>query len=165
MSEASRDFVAALEGLMEAFQQEQRGIFRDWKLTPVQFFVLRCLSKDEEANMSTMAGLLGVRPQTMTPIVDTLEKAGFVQRGRSVKDRRESLLRLTPKGARMIGSVRVSFFERLGRALDEAPAPSLRTSTGVLKIATAALAPDVPPTRSAPPKIRGRAASSRDEVR
>ncbi len=140
----------ALEGLMESFQQEQRGLFRDWKLTPVQFFVLRWLTKDDEANMSKLAGLLGVRPQTVTPIVDTLEKAGWLRRVRSTVDRRESLLLLTPRGKRLLESVRASFFEKLGRALDEAPPQALETATEVLQIATAALVRDLPRAPSSP---------------
>ena len=142
----------ALEGLMEAFQKEQRGLFRDWGLTPVQFIVLRWLSKDREANMSKLAALLGVRPQTVTPIVDTLEESGWVRRLRSTEDRRESRLELTPKGVRLLEAVRASFFEKLGRVLDEAPAPSLRTSTRVLTTATATLARDGARTRPPGPK-------------
>jgi DNA-binding MarR family transcriptional regulator len=143
MSEASRNFTGALEGLMEAFQQEQRGLFRDSKLTPVQYIVLRLLTRDEEANMSTVAGLLGVRPQTVTPIVDALETSGWLRRVRSSSDRRESLLMVTPKGRRLLESVRASFTEKLSRALDEAPGDSLRTATGVLQIATSALVRDL----------------------
>jgi MarR family 2-MHQ and catechol resistance regulon transcriptional repressor len=154
MSEASRNYLVALEGLMEAFQQEQRGLFRDWKMTPVQFFVLRWVSKDKEANMSKLAALLGVRPQTVTPIVDTLERSGWVRRVRSTEDRRESFLRLTPRGRRLLASVRASFFEKLGRALDEAPARSLGTATEVLQIATTALVRELAaaPAPIAPPK-------------
>jgi DNA-binding MarR family transcriptional regulator len=140
MTQASKEFILALEGLMETFQHAQRGLFRDWKLTPVQFFVLRWLNKDAQANMSKLAGLLGVRPQTVTPIVDTLEEAGWVRRFRSTEDRRESFLKLTPKGVHLLESVRASFSEQLGRALDEAPSASLRTSTEVLLVATQALA-------------------------
>ncbi|MCI4334536.1 MAG: MarR family transcriptional regulator [Thermoplasmata archaeon] len=131
--------MTALEGLMYSFQQEQRETFRSRGITPVQYFVLRWLSKDGEANMSQLAGLLGVRPQTVTPIVDSLESSGWVRRTRSTEDRRESRLELTPKGSRVIEAIRASFFETLGRALDEAPAPSLRTSTEVLQSATSAL--------------------------
>ncbi|MGA7860568.1 MAG: MarR family transcriptional regulator [Thermoplasmata archaeon] len=152
MSEESRQFVVALESLMERFQQEQRGLFRDWKLTPVQFFVLRWLSKDDGANMSTLAGMLGVRPQTVTPIVDSLERAGWVRRVRSIEDRRESLLRLTPKGSHLLESLRASFIEKLGRALDEAPATSLRAATEALRIATTGLDRDLAPSRSSPLK-------------
>jgi DNA-binding MarR family transcriptional regulator len=165
MSEASRNLMVALEGLMEAFQQEQRGLFRDAKLTLVQFFVLRWLTKDEEANMSKLAGLLGVRPQTVTPIVDSLEKAGWVRRVRSTADRRESLLQLTAKGKRLLESVRASFFEKLGRAMDEAPANSLGTATEVLQIATAAIVRDLSRARSSPSSPQREAPLRRVRVR
>lgn len=146
---------------MEAFQQEQRAVFRDSKLTPIQFIVLRWLTKDAEANMSSLAGLLGVRPQTVTPIVDTLEKAGWLRRVRSTADRRESLLRVTPRGKRLLESVRSSVFEKLGRALDEAPAPSLGTATEVLQIATSALVRDLSRPRTPPPVSKRPGASRR----
>jgi hypothetical protein len=54
-SDESREFLAALEGLMDSFQREQRSVLRRWKLTPLQLFVLRWLSKYEDANMSNLA--------------------------------------------------------------------------------------------------------------
>ncbi|MGP8078748.1 MAG: MarR family winged helix-turn-helix transcriptional regulator [Thermoplasmata archaeon] len=165
MSEEGREFVVALEGLMECFQQEQRGLFRDWRLTPVQFFVLRWLSKDQDANMSTLAWMLGVRPQTVTPIVDSLEKGGWVRRVRSREDRREALLRLTPKGSRLLRSIRASFVEKLGHALDAAPATSLRTASAALRIATASLGRDRPRSPGAPSRSRGRGRTGPDGVR
>ncbi|MFI5418263.1 MAG: MarR family winged helix-turn-helix transcriptional regulator [Candidatus Lutacidiplasmatales archaeon] len=139
MSEASREFVDALEGLMESFQQEQRGVLLDRKLTLVRFFVLRWLAKAPGANMSSLAALLGVRPQTFTPIVDSLESEGLLRRVRSTEDRRESHLELTPKGSRVIDSIRASFREKLGQALDEAPPSSIRTAAQALRIAAASL--------------------------
>jgi DNA-binding MarR family transcriptional regulator len=139
MSEASREFVVALEGLMESFQQEQRNLFRLQKLTAVEFFVLRWLSKSPEANMTSMARLLGIRPQSATPIVDSLEQDGLLRRVRSTADRRESRLALTPKGSRRLESIRSAFRDKLGKALDEAPSTSLRTAAGALRIAAAAL--------------------------
>ena len=149
---------------MEVFQQEQRGL-REWKLTPIQFFVLRWLSKDGAANMSKLAELLGVRPQTVTPIVDTLESAGWLRRVRSAADRRESLLVLTPRGRRLLRSVRASFFEKLGRALDEAPTRSLGTATEVLEIATSALVRDLSRARAGPPRRRPSTNPRRSRVR
>ncbi|MCI4363158.1 MAG: MarR family transcriptional regulator [Thermoplasmata archaeon] len=143
MTSSSREFVAALEGLSDCFQKEQRGLFRDLKITPIQFFVLRWLSKDPAANMSTLAGLLGVRPQTVTPIVDALEASGWLRRTRSLEDRRESLLVLTPRGKRLLASFRAAFFERMDRAVAEATSSALRTSAQVLRVATAALLRDL----------------------
>ncbi|MCI4345958.1 MAG: MarR family transcriptional regulator [Thermoplasmata archaeon] len=148
MTSPSREFVSALEGLSECFQQEQRGLFRELKITPVQFFVLRWLAKDPAANLTKLAGFLGVRPQTVTPIVDALEDSGWVRRVRSVEDRRESHLQLTPKGKRLIASFRVAFYERMDRAVADAPGPALRTSAHVLRVATATLLRDLERART-----------------
>jgi len=165
MSEASRNFLGALEGLMECFQQEQRGLCRDLKLTTLQFLVLRWLAKDGDANMSKLAQLLGVRPQTVTPIVDSLETGGWVRRVHSTEDRRESFLRLTPKGLRVIQSVRVSFFDKLGRALDEASPTSLAGAANVLEVATAALRRDLARARTTSAKPTSRRAPLEHRVR
>jgi DNA-binding MarR family transcriptional regulator len=139
MSVASRDFVDALEGFMESFQKEQRGLLMDRNLTLVRLFALRWLSKAPDSNMSSFARLLGVRPQTVTPIVDSLEKDGLVRRVPSKEDRREARLELTAKGARVLESVRAAFREKLAQALDQTPPRSLRAATDALRIAVMAL--------------------------
>jgi DNA-binding MarR family transcriptional regulator len=101
----------------------------------------------------------------VTPIVDSLEKAGWVRRVRSTADRRESLLQLTAKGKRLLESVRASFFEKLGRAMDEAPANSLGTATEVLQIATAAIVRDLSRARSSPSSPQREAPLRRVRVR
>ncbi len=135
MSRESAEFAEALEALIDRVHREQRTLFRDWKVTPLQFFVLKLLAKDPEAHMSTVAELLGVRPQTVTPIVDSLERAGWLRRVRSTKDRRESLLKLTPRGHRLLDSVRAAFFAEFDRALDRASRSSLRAAIEALELA------------------------------
>ena len=121
MSEASEEFVAALEAVMESLQLKNRGLLCDWKLTPVRAFILRWLSKSPDANMSSLARLLEVRPQTLTPIVDSLEKEGLIRRVRSAEDRRELLLELTAKGERLLESLRASIRESLAAAPRRSP--------------------------------------------
>ncbi|MHB8351285.1 MAG: MarR family winged helix-turn-helix transcriptional regulator [Thermoplasmata archaeon] len=150
---------------MEAFQQQQRALFRASGLTPLKYLILKWLSKDHEANMSTLAALLGVRPQTVTPIVDSLEQAGWVRRTQSRTDRRKSILVLTPRGTRLLEGIRATYFEKLGRALDEAPAPSLRASVDVLASATATLTRSQARTKMPLSPSRPRTPRRRDEVR
>lgn len=140
MSTTSHDFVAELERLMEAFQHQQRCEFRDRRLTPLKYLILKWLSKDADATLTRLAGLLEVRPQTVTPIVDGLERSGWLRRTRSRTDRRKSILVVTPRGIRLLEEVRATYFERVRRALDGTPAASLRVSADMLARATAALA-------------------------
>jgi DNA-binding MarR family transcriptional regulator len=151
MSEASKGFVSALEGLMDALHQHQRSMFRDWKLTAIQFFVLRWISKEGKANMSTLAETLGVRRQTVTPIGDSLERAGLIRRIRPAEDRREVILVLTPKGTRLLDSIRTTYLQFLADALDEAPATSLAKAEEALRSATARIERTSPYARRATP--------------
>jgi len=154
MSEASEEFVAALEAVMESLQLKNRGLLCDWKLTPVRAFILRWLSKSPDANMSSLARLLEVRPQTLTPIVDSLEKEGLIRRVRSAEDRRELLLELTAKGERLLESLRASIRESLAAALDEVPATSVRATSLALRHASANLDRDQGRATMAPPSRR-----------
>ena len=134
-----REFVVALEGFLQSFHKEQRGLFRDRNVTPVQYFVIRWLARESAANMSSLAAMLGVRPQTVTAIVDSLEAAGWVRRERSREDRREALLRLTPKGERLLDSIREAFIDQLGETLRDAKGSALPAATDALRTATTRL--------------------------
>lgn len=148
MSEESREFVAALEGVMERFHKGQKGLLRDRGISLGQYIVLRSLSRADDTNMSDLADLLGVRPQTVTALVDTLEEGGWAQRARSATDRRESLIELTPKGRRLLETVRATFQERVGRALEAVPPSVLRSATEALRVASDELGPrESPATR------------------
>lgn len=149
MSTAGREFLTALDSLMESFQKDQRAVFRKLKLTPIQYFVLKWVAHNPAANMSHLAGFLGVRPQTVTPVVDALQRAGWLRRSPSTTDRRESLLQVTAGGQRLLGRLHAAYLERVGRALDAASEPDLRSATMVLGIVSAVLA-------RAPPEGRPR---------
>jgi len=155
VSSASEEFLTALEALVEDLQRSHRKLPADGRITPVQIIVLRWVgapTKGEVANLSALAGFLGVRPQTVTAIVDGLEKAGWVRRTRTPTDRREVRLELTASGRRTVAAAHASFFALMGEALDGAPAESLRRGAEALRIAAAhlqRLPPLRPPSASA----------------
>ncbi|TDB79664.1 MULTISPECIES: MarR family winged helix-turn-helix transcriptional regulator [unclassified Micromonospora] len=60
--------------------------------------VLFVLARTEPATHREVAELCFVRPATLTGIVDTLERDGFVSRRRGAADRRSVQLMLTDKG-------------------------------------------------------------------
>jgi DNA-binding MarR family transcriptional regulator len=142
MSRASREFVSALEGLMESFHQEQKDLFHRRGITPVQFFVLRWASMSSEPNMSSLARFLGIRPQSATPLVDGLETLGYLRRARSAEDRRELRLELTPRGRQLIETLRGAFRARLSAAMDSAPSDSLLRAAAALRVAAATVERD-----------------------
>ncbi|MGC4893259.1 MarR family winged helix-turn-helix transcriptional regulator [Micromonospora sp. DT31] len=67
-------------------------------LTPAGMRVLMVLLHAGDATHREMAGWCFVRPATLTGIVDTLERDGFVSRRRDPDDRRTVRLTLTDKG-------------------------------------------------------------------
>lgn len=118
----AEEFFDALESMLSRFQSSQRKLLRDAKLTPLHFFVIRWLSQDRHANASDLARRLGIRPQTMTPIIDALEKGGLLTRVPSPVDRRAVLLVLTPKGVRQVRAVRTAQVRVVREALEGQPA-------------------------------------------
>ncbi len=61
--------------------------------------VLKRLAKDGPATTADLARAGGMRPQSMRPIVSTLEKMGFVEREAHPTDGRQVVIRLTARGA------------------------------------------------------------------
>ena len=61
--------------------------------------VLRRLAKDGPATTADLARAAGMRPQSMRPIVATLEKMGMIERKPHATDGRQVNLELTAKGA------------------------------------------------------------------
>ena len=64
--------------------------------------------------MRELAGLLGMGPPNLTPVIDDLERSGFVERQPHPTDRRVKLVVATPKGAALA--------RRANKILDRPPA-------------------------------------------
>jgi len=74
-----------------------------------------------------LAAREGISPPSMTRYLDRLEKAGLVVRTRSAEDARRVRLALTPKGVRVLRSVRRRRTAWLAERLDGLGAAELRT--------------------------------------
>jgi DNA-binding MarR family transcriptional regulator len=66
-------------------------------LTPSQIAVLLLLEKDGSATVSSLARAEGMRPQSMSAIVTSLQEAGLVSGAPDPGDGRQTLMSLTPK--------------------------------------------------------------------
>jgi len=75
-------------------------------ISGLQFGVMRQLSH-EGATISELSSRMLLAPATLVPVVDALERKGFVQRGSDPRDRRRIPLMLTNSGQESI--TRVSF--------------------------------------------------------
>jgi DNA-binding MarR family transcriptional regulator len=84
--------------------------------TGVSFGRMRALRRiaGRPMPMRELAGLLGVDPPNLTPLVDDLERSGLVERQAHPTDRRVKLVVATPKGAALA--------QRAEEILDRPPA-------------------------------------------
>ena len=67
-----------------------------------QYLILAVLGTDEPSSQLDLAGLCGLLPAQVVPVLDELERRGLVARQRSETDRRRSVVRLTPDGEEML---------------------------------------------------------------
>ena len=86
-----------------------------------QYTVLAVLSSDAPPSQQELAGLCGLLPAQVVPVIDELERRGFVARERSETDRRRSVVRLTPEGIAKLEQA-----DALGRSIVEALDPGAR---------------------------------------
>ena len=95
-------------GSASTLAAEMRTVFRKLKLrlrehgdhsdlTPSQISVLLRLEKDGSATVSSLARAEGMRPQSMSAVVTSLQEADLVSGAPDPSDGRQTLMSLTPK--------------------------------------------------------------------
>ena len=67
-------------------------------ITGRDYTALAVISEDAPSSQQELARLMGKAPALCVGMLDDLEAAGLVARGRDPKDRRRSVVTLTPKG-------------------------------------------------------------------
>ena len=77
-----------------------------------QYMLLAVLSSDEPPSQLELAGLCGLLPAQVVPVLDKLEERGLVARTRSETDRRRYVVTLTDKGREALAEA-----DALGRRL------------------------------------------------
>jgi DNA-binding MarR family transcriptional regulator len=89
----------AVFGKLKRKLREQSG---QTDLTPSQVSLLLRLEKDGPAAVSTLARAEGMRPQSMSAIVASLQKAGWVAGSPDPNDRRQVLISLSRTSQRLL---------------------------------------------------------------
>jgi DNA-binding MarR family transcriptional regulator len=140
MPEPITDYVDAVDSLIMSCTQGARTVLRKNHLTAVQFLVLQWASTEGPATMSALAEFLGVRPQSVTPVVESLVRRKWIRRRTGTSDRRQTLLELSPEAVRLMGEFRSSHMRRLKVALRRFPPGELAHATRALRITEQALA-------------------------
>lgn len=70
----------------------------------VQFWLLHML-RHQEMTMAELSRKLMLDPSTLVPMIDALERKGYLSRGRDPNDRRRNPLSLTPEGIALVASL------------------------------------------------------------
>ncbi len=87
-----------LDTVAKKLTQLQRESISVVALTPPQYSILSLLWERDGRPLSELACACCCSPSTVTGIVDTLEKKGFVARELNPEDRRSFLVQLTEEG-------------------------------------------------------------------
>jgi DNA-binding MarR family transcriptional regulator len=79
-----------------------------------QYLILAVLGADAPPSQLELAGLCGLLPAQVVPVLDELERRGLVARQRSEADRRRSVVRLTPAGEESLAKA-----DELARSIED----------------------------------------------
>src|SRR5919202_2063091 len=116
-----------LERFNEAWDEFSRALMRarsrasrqPTPLTPAQYYLLLALSHEPGLGVGEMAAAAGCTSPTATRMLDALERDGVVVRESSSRDRRRTIVSLTPKGKRLLAQQRRRSDEKKQRLYEQ----------------------------------------------
>ncbi len=118
------------DGQPEQFSKNLHALFRymkrnQWQesdtqtITPTQWTILRSIRYQGSHSVGQLADGLGVRPSTMSQMLDRMELAGLIYREPSKEDARTRLVRLTEQGFDMLRKLKSARAEVLAGPLEQ----------------------------------------------
>jgi len=110
-----------------------RDPVRKGDLSHAQVRALFALERDEEATAGSLAKRADLSPASMTAMLDHLEAAGFVQRVRGAKDRRQVIVTLTDAGHELLAAKRADHQARWEQDFGEFSDEELETAVRVMR--------------------------------
>jgi MarR family transcriptional regulator, organic hydroperoxide resistance regulator len=113
-----------LQRATHATLQELTGQLVDLDLSASEINALGNLADGRARTVSELGAAIGIRPTTLTGVLDRLEKRGYLTRGARAGDRRAVLIELTADGRETAGVVVAAMEVIERRALGSASAIS-----------------------------------------
>ena len=143
--------------LTRAWIRLAREDARNLGLTLPQLFVLRGLAEHGTVPVTHWADRMGTSPSAMTGILDGMESSGLISRSHASADRRQVLVSLTPKGAKLSERLSGDFRRRWKGYCVTISASDMGRASDVLARILARMAPsdDSVPRAAATSKIAG----------
>jgi DNA-binding MarR family transcriptional regulator len=96
------EIVSSLRRIVRAIDLQSRRMVEQCGLTGPQIVVLREASRLAGSSISALARAASLGQPTVSGILDRLEAQGLVRRERSQRDRRSTVVTVTPKGERVV---------------------------------------------------------------
>jgi DNA-binding MarR family transcriptional regulator len=150
-------FMQLLWAITHGLQTTSKRMTRDLGVTGPQRLVLRVIGLFPGASPGTLARVLHVHPSTLTGVLQRLASQGLLERTADPDDRRRSILRLTPRGARVNAMGRGTVEAAVRRALQQIAEPDRAATRRVLT----ALAEQLLGESTLPSERRARRTTSR----
>src|SRR3984885_7555274 len=107
-SETASDLAAQIRTILSRLKRRLREQGGRGDLTPSQISVLLRLEKDGAATVSGLARAEGMRPQSMSSIVTSLQDAGLVGSSPDPNDGRQTLMSLSKKCEKLLRESRAA---------------------------------------------------------
>lgn len=114
-TDPSPSLVLALQRAAHQVLTALEDAARTMGLSPSEMNVLANLLADREFTAAELAGASGLRPSTLTGVLDRLEAAALVLRSPHSQDRRAVVVNLTPSGRSKAGEVHEAVSSYEGR--------------------------------------------------
>lgn len=134
-----------LSGLMQSNERVRSGVARQLQIGSTDLRALYLIDAHYARTPKDLAEQLDITTGSVTPLLDRLEAAGFIERRPNPTDRRSMVLQVTPAGghARKWGT---EHYERaVQQVVDQLPSITLQDLHQILSTLTAAL-DDVDPS-------------------
>ena len=133
---ARQVFMGTLRELVRAYQAAMAYAAADLRergLTAPQADVIFALGNTPGMTFKELGAQTLITKGTLTGVVDRLEAKGLVRRVASTRDRRKTLVVLTPKGERLFNEVFPRHVEHMKRRFDRLGRQELRQAEEMLR--------------------------------
>ncbi|PXX71619.1 MarR family transcriptional regulator [Nocardia tenerifensis] len=132
-SVVAEPLLLTLQRATHATLQELAAQMVDLDVTDSEANALANLAEGDGRTVSELGAAIGIRPTTLTGVLDRLERKDLITRGTRRGDRRAVLIELTPAGTAAAKAVRQAMVELEGRLLEGLSARAIADTRRVLK--------------------------------
>ena len=132
-SEEPVQLLLELQRATHATLQELTAKLVDLDLSASEINALGNLADGRARTVSELGAAIGIRPTTLTGVLDRLERRGCLTRGVRAGDRRAVLIELTPEGHETAAEIVAAIAEIERRALADLPTEAVTALRRALK--------------------------------